>query len=133
MAILDKIKASRMLWLSSKKSMDIWDDNVSEPSNDLEAAQRIRNICDAASDIAENVGSGIGGPEESERYERAAKTAMRTALKISDDLIRDAALKQIIALCVKANNVRRAEILLRGIQAITIREDVLNENPVLHQ
>jgi hypothetical protein len=133
MAILDKIKASRMLWLSSKKSMDIWDDNVSEPSNDLEAAQRIRNICDAASDIAENVGSGIGGAEENERYERAAKTAMRTALKISDDLIRDAALKQIIALCVKANNVRRAEILLRGIQAITIREDVLNENPVLHQ
>jgi hypothetical protein len=133
MAILDKIKASRMLWFSSRKSVDIWDDNVSKPSNDLEAAQRIRKICVAASDIAENVRSGIGGPEENQRYERAAKTAMQTALKISDDLIRDAALMQIIALCVKANSVRRAEILLRGIQTTTIREDVLNENPVLRQ
>jgi hypothetical protein len=122
-----------MLWFNSRKRIDVWDDNVPEPNNDLEAAQRIRNICGAASDIAENVRSGTGGSAENERYERAAKTALRFALKISDDLIRDAALRQIIALCVKADNLRRAEVLLRGIQAASIREDVLNENQVLRQ
>jgi len=122
-----------MLRFNSRKRIDVWDDNVTEPNNDLEAAQRIRNICEAASDIAENVQSGAGGSAEIERYERAVKTALQFALKISDDLIRDAALRQVIALCVKANNLRRAEVLLRGIQAVSIREDVLNENPVLRQ
>ena len=126
-------RASKMLWFNSRKRIDVWDDNVTEPNNDLEAAQRIRNICEAASDIAENVQSGAGGSAEIERYERAVKTALQFALKISDDLIRDAALRQVIALCVKANNLRRAEVLLRGIQAVSIREDVLNENPVLRQ
>jgi len=122
-----------MAWFHNDKRKDLWDTNVPKPSNDLEAAQRIRKICEAAATIAENVRDGCGGPAEHERYERAARTAMQAATIISDDLIRDAALRQIIALCVKATNLRRAEILLRGIQSPSIKEDVLNENPILQQ
>jgi hypothetical protein len=58
---------------------------------------------------------------------------MQIALRISDDLVRDAALRQIIDLSVKANSLRTGEVLLRGIQAVSIREDVLNDNPILRQ
>jgi hypothetical protein len=123
----------RMRWFRGRKSPDIWDEDVPDSINDLEAAQRIRRICAAAADFAKNVNSGTGEPAEKARYERAAKTAMQIALKISDDLVRDSALREIIDLCVKANNLRRAEVLLRGIQAVAIREAVLNDNPVLRR
>jgi hypothetical protein len=122
-----------MRWFGKGKQSDVWDDAVPEVINDLEAAQRIRRICEAAADIAKSVGSRTGGSAEKERYERAARTAMQIALRISDDLLRDAALRQIIDLSVKANSLRTAELLLRGIQAVSIREDVLNDNPILRQ
>jgi hypothetical protein len=120
-----------MRWFGKGKQIDAWDAAVPEEINDLEAAQRIRRICEAAADIAKSVGSRTGGSAEKERYERAARTAMQIALRISDDLLRDAALRQIIDLNVKANSLRTAEVLLRGIQAVSIREDVLNDNPIL--
>ena len=70
---------------------------------------------------------------ETERYERAAKAAMEIAIKISDDLLRDSSVRQIVNLCAKANDLRTARILFRAIQAVSIREDVLNDHPVLRQ
>ena len=68
-----------------------------------------------------------------ERYERAVKAAMQIALKISDDLIRDAALREIIGLCVKARDLRRAEVLFGAIQSASIGEAVLIDNPGLRK
>jgi hypothetical protein len=70
---------------------------------------------------------------EAERYKRATKAAMEIAIKISDDLLRDSSVRQIVTLCVKANDLKTARILLRAIQAQSIREDVLNEHPILRQ
>ena len=58
---------------------------------------------------------------------------MEIAIKISDDLLRDSAVRQIVSLCVKANDLRTARILFRAIQAVSIREDVLNDHPALRQ
>ena len=58
---------------------------------------------------------------------------MEIAMKISDDLLRDSSVRQIVGLCVKANNFRTARILFRAIQASSIREDVLNDHPMLRQ
>ncbi|HXL27994.1 MAG TPA: hypothetical protein VN968_01685, partial [Bradyrhizobium sp.] len=63
----------------------------------------------------------------------AAKTAMKIAIKISDDLLRDSAIRQIVNLCLQANDVRTARILFRAIQSVSIREDVLNDYPILRQ
>lgn len=122
-----------MPWFGKGRKPDPWDEEVQEPLGDLEAAQKIREFCGAASEIAKNLRSGSGGPSDKERCARAEKAAMRTALKIADDLVRDAALRRIIDLSVTANNLKTAEVLLRAIQATSIREEVLDEHTVLRR
>ena len=63
--------------------------------------------------------------------ERAARAAMETAMKISDDLLRDTAVRQIMDLCLTADDVRTARILFRAIQAPSIREEALRDHPLL--
>jgi hypothetical protein len=128
-----------MWWFDKGKRKEIWDEDIQWPIGDLEAAHKIRGICRSAADSAEKVGGFADRPDskkkeyETERFERAAKTAMEIAIKISDDLLRDSSVRQIVSLCVKANDLRTARILFRAIQAVSIREDVLNEHPTLRQ
>ena len=129
-----------MWWFSKGTRKEIWDENIQWPIGDIEAAHRIRDICRSAADSAVKVGGFADRPaskkndHETERYERAAKVAMEISIKISDDLLRDAAVRQIVGLCMKAkNDLKTARILFRAIQAVSIREDVLNDHPVLRQ
>ena len=128
-----------MWWFSKDKPKEVWDEDIRWPIGDIEAAHKIRDICRAASDSAEKVAAAAGRPDnkknkyETERYERAAKTAMEIAIKISDDLLRDSAVRQIVDLCVTANNLRTARVLFRAIQSVSVREDVLNEHPILRE
>ncbi len=121
---------------------EIWDEEIPGPIGDIEAAHRIRDICRSAADSAAKVAGLAGRPgnkkndgkqqkEEAERYERAARAAMEIAMKISDDLMRDSSLRQIVGLCASANDLKTARILLRAIQTQSIRDDVLSEHPVL--
>jgi hypothetical protein len=128
------------MWLFNKgKRQEIWDEDI--PIGDIEAARRIRDICRAAADSAKKVAGFADRPDknskknkyEADRYERAAKAAMEIAIKMSDDLLRDAAVRQIVNLCAQAGDFRTARILLRAIQAVSIREDVMNEHPMLRQ
>ena len=43
-------------------------------------------------------------------------------MQISDELMRDASVRQIVDLCMSANNLKTARILFRAIQAPSIRE-----------
>jgi hypothetical protein len=139
------------MWRFGKSERkEIWDEAIQWPIGDIEAADRIRNICRSAGDSAERIGGLAGAADnkkpnnkkkpdsnrrenDTKRYQRAAKTAMEIAMKISDDLMRDSAVGEIVGLCLKANDTRTARILFRAIQAASIREDVLNEHPVLRQ
>jgi hypothetical protein len=128
-----------MWWFKKEKRKEIWEEEIQWPIGDIEAAHRIREICRSAADSAGKTGS-LAGPldsaqkkYEAERYERAAKTAMEIAIKISDDLVRDSSVRQIVSLCATANDLRTARILFRAIQAVSIREDVLNDHPILRQ
>jgi hypothetical protein len=126
-------------WFRRDKHPEIWDEHIDGPIGDIEAAHRIRDICRSVSDSAEKLADPATNPDskktkrEAERYERAAKAAMTIAMKITDDLLRDAAVRQIVDLCVKANDLTRARILFRAIQASSIREGVLQEHPILQQ
>jgi len=126
-----------MRWFGGQKPKEIWDEDIQWPIGDIEAAHRIRDICRSAADSAEKVAGSAGRPDNNkyhaERYERAAKTAMEIAMKIADDLLRDSAVRQIISLCVKASDLRTARILFRAIQAASIREEVLQDHPILRQ
>jgi hypothetical protein len=126
------------MWLFDKvKRKEIWEEELQWPIGDIEAAHKIRDICRSAADSAEKVGGVAGRPDsknskyESERYERAAKTAMEIAIRISDGLMRDSSVRQIVNLCLKANDLKTARILSRAIQSPSIKQEVLNEYPVL--
>ena len=128
-----------MWWFNSVKRQEAWDEEIQWPIGDIEAAQKIRGICRSAADSAEKIAGSAGRPEnkktryEVERYERASKTAMEFAIKMSDDLLRDASVCQIVDLCMKAGDVRTARILFRAVHAVSIREDVLKDHPSLRE
>ena len=135
-----------MKWFGRERPGEVWDEEINWPIGDIEAADRIRRICRSAADSAETV-AGFAQPangleksseiarkkSETERYKRAAKTAMEIALKVSDDLMRDAAVGEIVDLCLKADDLTTARILYRAIQAETIRQLVLTNHPALRQ
>jgi hypothetical protein len=124
-----------MRWFNQSKPKEIWDEDIPWPLGDLEAARKIREICDSAAASAEKAGvdgaETEAGKHEAERYKRAAKTAMEIAIKISDDLLRDSAVCRIVVLCVKANDLKTAAILFRAVRAVSIRENTMNEHPAL--
>ena len=132
-----------MWWLGRKKPGEIWEEQIQLPIGDIEAAEKIRNICRSAADSAERVGAPMvsrrkrkdrkAEARDSGRYQSAARTAMEIAMKISDDLMRDSAVGQILDLCMKANDMKTARILFRAIQAVSIRETVLNDHPALRE
>jgi hypothetical protein len=126
-----------MRWFDKVKRKEIWEEELQWPIGDIEAAHKIRDICRSALDSAEKVGGLAGRPDgknnkyETERYERAAKTAMEIAIKMSDGLMRDSSVRQIVNLCLKANDMKTARILFRAIQSPSIKQEILNEHPVL--
>jgi hypothetical protein len=128
-----------MRWFNKGKSKELWEEVIDWPIGDLEAARRIRDICNSALGSAEKVSRKLIGTEslankhETERHKRAAKAAMEIAIKISDDPLRDVALCQIVALCMKANELTTAAILCRAILTASVKADVLNEYPALRQ
>ncbi|HKS21021.1 MAG TPA: hypothetical protein VJS63_17590 [Bradyrhizobium sp.] len=127
-----------MRWFGKTNHTEIWDEPIAWPIGDIEAVHRIRDICRAAADSAEKLGgsdvrAGKKIGYEVERYERAAKAAMKIAMKVSDDLMRDAAVREIVELCLKANDLKTARPLFRAIQAKSISDDMLRDHPLLRQ
>ncbi|MBR1144225.1 hypothetical protein [Bradyrhizobium sp. AUGA SZCCT0431] len=125
-----------MQWFKKDAPKEVWDEPIEGPIGDIEAAHRIRAICRSAASSAEKIGGAADRSHaaiapDAERYERAAKVAMEIAMKISDGLLRDAAVRQIVELCLKANHTTTARTLFRAIQSRLIRDDVLKEHPAL--
>ena len=115
------IQVMGMRLFNRSKRKEVWDEEIQWPIGDIEAAHRIREICRSAGDSAEKLAGVAGRADNSkhkydlERYERAAKAAMAIAMKISDDLLRDSSVRQIVSLCMKASDSKTARILLRAI------------------
>ena len=134
-----------VMWrFGGKRPAEAWEKEIVWPIGDIEAADLIRTICRSAIDSAERVGSHADGADGKwrdkraeerhwTRYQAAARRAMEIAMKISDDLMRDAAVGEIVDLCLKADDMKTAKILFRAIQASSIREIVLTDHPALQQ
>jgi hypothetical protein len=132
-----------MRWFGREKPREIWEEATASPPGDIEAAETIRNICRSAAESAAFVGGFAARAdntkraiqrkheEESARYQRAARAAMEIAMKVSDELMRDAAVKDIVELCLRANDTRTAQILFRAIQTPALRDGLLRDHPLL--
>jgi hypothetical protein len=136
-------QGGEMRWFGKVKPAEVWDEAIEWPLGDIEAAEKIRNICRSAADSADFVGGSakrIDGKKrsiqkkhevEAARYQRAAKAAMEIAMKVGDALMRDAAVKEIVDLCLRADDLKTAKILFRAIQAPSIRDPLTIEHPEL--
>lgn len=125
-----------MRWFRRDRPPDVWELDL-QPEGDIEAAQRIRQICVSAAAIVERIPTLRGRDAEAEkgaeaeRYQAAVRRALEFAQNISDDAMRDVSVSQIIRLSVKAEHVKTARVLIRAIKSDQIREELISENPVL--
>ena len=114
-------------------------DDTREPHGDLEVARAIRAICRSAAIDDEQTRWSMDLPNQQKesaepkgrRRARAARAAMEMAMKISDPLLRDSAIRQIIGLCMVTGDVKAAQILAGAIQSESIRREALSEYPAL--
>jgi hypothetical protein len=126
-----------MLWFGKRNQKEIWEEDNDEPFGDIEAAQKIRSICNLAAGSAEKLAGFAERPSakkkkyEAGRYDGAKKRALELAGKMSDDLLRDTAVRQIVNLCVTANDLKTASVLIGAIQTEKIRQEVLDQHPAL--
>jgi ribosomal protein S25 len=124
-----------MRWFQKPQEPDIWEARDARPLGDIEAAQRIREICASAGSIADKMAAGRGAESEkageAERYQAAIKRALEIAMKISDDAMRDVSVAQIIRLCVMVDHMKTARILVRAIKSERSRAELVAENPAL--
>ena len=131
-----------MRWFGREPPRELWDEAIAWPIGDIEASERLRNICRSAADSAAWVGDFAGRVDpgksvlkqherESGRYQNASRAAMAIAMKITDGLMRDAGVKEIVELCLKANDLKTARVLFRAVQSPLIRDMVLRDRPDL--
>jgi hypothetical protein len=111
-------------------------DTARSPSNidgEAQALSRIINMCSIAAASAERAALDPHADEskgERQRFESAKRISLQLAREITDAACRDTALEHIVELCMKANDLETARILIGGIQTGMIRERLLEEYPM---
>ena len=119
-----------MGWFRKDRPADIWDRPEARPEGDIEAARRIRAICDSAAASARKIANFAHiDPDEAARYQAARRHAISLARNIRDELLHDAAMRDILGLCMKANDVETAAALASEIRAEPIRKAVMRDHP----
>ena len=130
------MEAKHMTWLKKSEPTEAWEIEDEGKIGDLELASQIREICNSVADSAEAVSVLYYGPStetkkrQIDRYERAKKRAEKKIEQISDELVRDTAIYQVLNFCMKARDVENAERLFHQIQTAWITERVKNEHPM---
>jgi hypothetical protein len=125
-----------MRWFRKGGPKEVWETDDEGRDGDIEAARKVREICNSVAGSAERVAVLFFGPidrtkkYESNRYERAKKCAEENVEKISDALLRDAAIQQVLELCMKANDVESAEALFHRLRTKMIKEAVMAQYPI---
>ena len=125
-----------MHWFRKARQPDVWEVADAKPLGDIEAAQKIREICASAGAVADKTGGGgrradTSKTTESERYQAAIRRALEISMKISDDAMRDVSVAQIIRLCVTVDHMKTARILVRAIKSESTRIELIDGNPAL--
>jgi pentatricopeptide repeat protein len=125
-----------MTWFRKDEPRETWENHDEEAIDDIKAVRQIREICNSVAGSAERVALLFYGPtnktkkREIDRYERARKLAEKKVEQISDKLLRDTAINQILNFCMKANDIESAEKLFHQLQTTMIKKTVISEHPI---
>ena len=125
-----------MTWFRKGEPREAWEIDDGGSVGDIEVARQIREICNSVADSAEAVSVLYYGPStetkkrQIDRYERAKKRAEKKIEQISDELLRDTAIYQVLNFCMKARDVENAEGLFHQIQTARIAALVKSEHPM---
>jgi hypothetical protein len=98
------------------------------------ALAKIRSMCSVARTSAEGVAQAIHTDMtrvDRLRFASAKRMSLELAKTISEASYRDAALRDIIELCMTANDMEASRILVQGIQSEPIREELFLAYPTL--
>ena len=126
-----------MSWFRKERQPELWEVADEQPLGDIGAAHKIREICAAATAIADAMAAAGGRnaeqkrATEAERYQAGIKRAIEIAMQITDDSMRDISICQIISLSVKMDHLKTARVLLRTIRSDKIRAELTAESPAL--
>jgi hypothetical protein len=110
---------------------------VDESSRDGEAKEvmRVKMICEVAHSSAQTVREGKEDAEwldhERKRYEKHRATALDAAKAITDEFYRDAAVHNIVDLCMIAGDRDVAKAVLRAVRTDYVRDKILEAYPAL--
>jgi hypothetical protein len=123
----------KLFKISLKARADTARSSSSSFGDEAQALNKITSMCSVATASAESAALNPHADEsksERQRFESAKRMSLRLAKEITDVSYRDAALEHIVELCMKANDLETARILIGGIQTGMIRERLLEEYPV---
>ncbi len=126
-----------MPWFTRPKKGEPWEQEDDALHGDIDLAHKIRDICASAASSADKLGALVNRPNdkikkvETGRYEAAKRRALELAKQMSDELLRDTAVRQIVNLCMKSNDVETAAVLIDAIQTDKVRQEMLNDHPSL--
>jgi methylmalonyl-CoA mutase N-terminal domain/subunit len=125
-----------MSWFRKDRQPEVWEVADDQPLGDIGAAHKIREICASVAAIADAMAAGGRNAEQkraadAERYQAGIKGALKIAMQISDDSMRDISVSQIIRLCVKVDHLKTARVLLRAIQLEKMRAELIAACPAL--
>ena len=103
---------------------------------DEQTLSKIRNMCAVGMISAGQ--EGLAQPVRTDvtklqwlRFGSAKRMSLELAKTFSDADYRDAALQHVIELCMTANDLETAGILVQGIQSAPIREELVLKYPAL--
>ena len=124
-----------MKWLkkSAKARTGVAQSSAAKLDGEAQALNKIKSMCSVATAAAESFGlspHADSSKGDKQRFESARRMSLQLARDMTDVSYRDAALECIVELCMKANDLETARILIKGIQTVMIRERLLGEYPV---
>src|SRR4051812_33970655 len=108
-----------------------------EPSGDISRAKMVRELCSAEGELVRRTNDfpQRGSNEQRQialsRYRAAKERALLLAFCMDDDLMHDAALREILTLCVIAEDISAANNIFGKFRSKLIVDMVITEHPIL--
>ena len=97
--MLEDLQGMAMWWFNKGERKEVWDEEIRWPIGDIQTAHKIRDTAVPPPTVRRKLAALPTAQTKTNpisNYERAAKAAMQIAIKISDDLMRDSAVRQIV-------------------------------------